>query len=199
VPQKIFAGSHKDDVLVRDDYAAYAKLCLQQQSCWSHLLRKSREAAEDPRASREVITLHGVLKTMFVSLREIIGRPYQKAERVTAYECFKKKIADIINVGYQYKDSREIQTRIVNQNTNLITALLYPNVPLTNNLAERQLRSMVVTRKISGGSRSWEGAKTHAVNMSVFQSLRLQQSSLIPALKNIILSSPSYPQASLLQ
>lgn len=190
VPQEIFAGSHEDDVLVRDDYAAYAKLNMQQQSCWAHLLRKSREAAEDNRASQEVKNFHALLMTMFASLRELIGQPYQQKERTDAYECFKKQIETIINAKYQHKDSREIQTRIANQNTNLITAILYPNVPLTNNLAERQLRPMVVTRKISGGSRSWEGAKTHAVNMSIFQSLRLQQNPLVPALKNIILSHP---------
>lgn len=189
VPQTILGGSHPDDVLVRDDYAAYAKLHLRQQSCWAHLLRKSREAAEDSQASQEVKDLHAVLKTMFASLRELIDKPFQQQEREIAHEYFKKQIADIINANYQYKDSKEIQTRIANQNINLITALLYPNVPLTNNLAERQLRPMVVTRKISGGSRSWEGAKTHAVNMSVFQSLRLQQAPLVPALKNIVLSS----------
>lgn len=189
VPQTLLSGSHEDDVLVRDDYGAYAKLPLRQQSCWSHLLRKSREAAEDQKASQEVKHLHAHLKSMFASLREIIGQPYQQTERETAYECFKMQIENIINSQYQHEDSRKIQTRIANQNTNLITALLYPNVPLTNNLAERQIRPMVVTRKISGGSRSWEGAKTHAVNMSIFQSLRLQQEPLVPALKNLLLSS----------
>lgn len=189
IPQEILAGSHKNDVLVRDDYAAYAKLCLQQQSCWAHLLRKSREAADDPHASQEVKNLHAVLKTMFASLREIIDKPYQREDRAAAHECFKKQIENIINTTYQFKDSRKIQTRIANQYINLITALLYPNVPLTNNLAERQLRPMVVARKISGGSRSWEGAKTHAVNMSIFQSLRLRQNPLVPTLKNMILSS----------
>lgn len=189
VPQVILGGSHADDVLVRDDYGAYEKLRLKQQSCWAHLLRKSREAAEDNQASQEVKNLHALLKTMFASLQEITGQPYQQTEREVAHECFKKQIENIINANYRHEDSRKIQTRIANQNTNLITAILYPNVPLTNNLAERQLRPMVVTRKISGGSRSWEGAKTHAVNMSVFQSLRLQQNPLVPTLKNIILSS----------
>jgi hypothetical protein len=38
IPQKILAGSHPQDVLVRDDYGAYTKLQLLHQSCWAHLL-----------------------------------------------------------------------------------------------------------------------------------------------------------------
>ncbi len=69
---------------------------------------------------------------------------------------------------------KAIQTRITNQNTNLITALLHENATLTNNHAERMIRPMVIIRKISGGSRSDRGAATHAVNMSVMQTLALK-------------------------
>ena len=189
VPQTLLGGSHADDVLVRDDYGAYTKLPLRQQSCWAHLLRKSREAAEEVRASQEVKDLHAFLKAIFTGLQAVLAQPYLQKERAASHEDFKKQIEKIVNANYRHKDVRDIQTRIANQNTNLITALLYPNVPLTNNLAERQLRPMVVTRKISGGSRSWDGAKTHAVNMSIFQSIRMQQNPLVPALKNMILSS----------
>jgi len=189
VPEEILAGSHKNDVLVRDDYAAYAKLHLQQQSCWSHLLRKGREAADNPHASQEVKDLYAFLKTMFASLQDLLAKPYRRVERKAAYEKFKRDIEYIINTCYCSQDAREIQTRIANQGTNLLTAILHPNVPLTNNLAERQLRPMVVTRKISGGSRSLEGAKTHAVNMSIFQTIRMQQHPIVSTLKNLILSS----------
>jgi len=66
--------------------------------------------------------------------------------------------------------------------------LLYENVPLTNNLAERALRPLVITRKISYGSGSPEGAKAHMVNMSIFQTLLLQGKSLLPALKSAMLA-----------
>ncbi|MBI3815192.1 MAG: transposase, partial [Nitrospinae bacterium] len=80
-------------------------------------------------------------------------------------------------------------TRIANQGINLLTTLLYNNVPLTNNLAERGIRPMVVIRKISGGNRSQEGAKTHSVNMSILQTIRFQQQPIISTLKNYLSSS----------
>jgi len=189
VPEKILNGSHPDDVLVRDDYAAYRKLLLKHQSCWSHLLGDSGEAAKQPGASAEVCRLHRNLKQMYASICKIIAQPFERGSRQVAYDHFSKEIQNIVKAKYHHQDTRKIQVRIANQGTNLLTALLYDNVPLTNNLAERGIRPMVVTRKISGGSRSLEGAKTHAVNMSILQTIRLQQQPLIPILKNYLLST----------
>lgn len=69
----------------------------------------------------------------------------------------------------------------------MLTAILYPDVPLTNNLAERQIRPAVVVRKISGGSRSHEGAQAFAVNFSLIQTIRMRNQALIPTLKVLLL------------
>lgn len=177
---------HKDDVLVRDDYAAYQKLDLQHQSCWAHLIRKSREAAEHKKASKEVKRFHHKLKDIYVSLKETVEAPYDSIHRQGVHHIMKIKLQEIIDTKYQEKDSLRIQTRISNQNTNLITALLHDGVPLTNNLAERMLRPLVITRKLTGGSRSHEGAVTHATNMSIVQTIGLQNKPIIPTLKNLI-------------
>lgn len=189
VPERILTGSHHDDVLVRDDYAAYHKLPINHQSCWAHLLRDSNEAAKVPDASIEMVTLHEELKKLYSSLKEIIATPFKDSERKTAYDRFGKELQHIVEAKYHHQDTMKIQSRISHQKTNLITALLHDNVPLTNNLAERGIRPMVVMRKISGGNRSQEGAKTHAVNMSILQTIRFQQQPLIPTLKNYLVSS----------
>ena len=41
------------------------------------------------------------------------------------------------------------------------------NVPADNNLAERELRSVVIARKVSFGSQSINGAKTRGILMTV--------------------------------
>ena len=185
VPQKML-GSSPPGVLIRDDYAAYKKLNLPQQSCWSHLLRNSREKAERENSSQEMRDLHVALKTMFGELSEIIQQKMSAKKRKETHHLYKEKIQTIIDTEYISKDVKEIQTRITNQNTNLITALLYLGVPLTNNEAERNIRKMVVTRKISGGSRSDNGAATHAVNMSIIQTLALKKESLVSELQKIL-------------
>lgn len=185
VPQKIL-GVSPPGVLIRDDYGAYKKLDLPQQSCWAHLLRNSKEKEEKDNSSREMRDLHAALKVMFLELSEIIKKNLTQKEREKFHKIYQRKIGKIINTRYAVSDAQEIQTRIVNQNTNLITAVLYPGVPLTNNEAERNIRKMVVTRKISGGSRSDKGAATHAVNMSIIQTLALKKESMVSELKKLL-------------
>jgi len=189
VPEKTLEGSHPKDVLVRDDYRAYTKLPLLHQSCWAHLLRVSHEEAVHPKASSEVKKLHETLKEMFDDIDKIIKRVFDSRERKIEYKRYSKKIQHIIKAKYKEEDSQRIQTRIANQNTNLITALLHENVPLTNNLAERAIRHIVVIRKISGESKSNNGTLTMAVIMSILQTLMLQKKNLVKAIKESIFSS----------
>jgi transposase len=169
-------------ILVRDDYGAYTKLPLQQQSCWAHLLRKSHEEVARDGASVEMQELHKKLKALFLLLQEAIQQPFNKKHRQELYAWYTNDLQEIIQSSYESEDAKRIQTRVRHQYTNLLTALVYEGVPLTNNLAERAIRPLVVTRKISGGSRSVEGAKTHAVNMSVIETFCKRKQPLLTSL-----------------
>lgn len=187
VPEKIFKDCYDDKhTIVHDDYGAYQKLLFNHQSCWSHLLRVSHDATVLPKASDEIKELHKYLSNLYDELSVIVDGPFIKKEREIYYEKYKKIIFDIINKQYKEKDTLKIQTRISNQKENLITAIIFENVPLTNNLSERCIRPFVITRKVSGGSRSKEGAKTHAVNMSIVQTIKMQKLNLFDTLKQYL-------------
>ena len=189
VARSVLEGSSKDDVLIRDDYAAYKKLPLNQQSCWAHLLRKSKEEATQKHPSKQMKALHFNLKNIYQQLAEIICQPFNQKIRYSTYQYYSTQIQDICITKFRAKDARRIQTRIKHQGNNLLTALLYQDVPLTNNAAERQIRPAVVVRKISGGSRSNLGAETFAVNFSIIQSIRMRNQPLIPTLQNLLLKN----------
>jgi hypothetical protein len=174
-------------VLVRDDYGGYMHLQLPQQSCWAHLLRKSHEATLSPDASPEVKQLHQQLKQLFLLLSEDVKKPFNKEERQKLYQWYRKDMEKIMATNYQSHDAQKIQTRIKNQNTNLLTALLYPDVPLTNNPAELSIKQVVGLRKISGGSKTHRGARIHAVNLSVIETIRKQKLPLLDTLQEYIL------------
>ncbi len=186
IAKEIFEGSK--GVLTRDDYAAYNIVDCEQQSCWTHLLRKSHDAAHHENASEEVVKLHKILKDLFDLLSEDCRKPFNLEERKELYLWYKKDLEKIISTNYQAADAKKIQTRIRNQNTNLLTALLHEGVPLTNNAAEQAMRAIVITRKISGGSKSKEGAKTHAVNMSVIETINKQKLPLLDTLQKYLLN-----------
>lgn len=175
-------------VLVRDDYGAYTKLSMSQQSCWTHLLRKSYDAKEAEGASEEVKGLHSKLKQLFTLLLEDLAQPFDEGQRQILHTWYMQDLSKIVTTIYISKDAQAIQTRIKNQGANLLTALLYDSVPLTNNAAERAIRPLVVTRKISGGSKTPQGARTHAVNMSIVETINKQQLPLLATLKSYLLS-----------
>lgn len=180
------ANTNQDHVLIRDDYAGYKNLNLNHQSCWAHLLRKSKEETKQKNCSKQMKLLHQTLKQMFQELAGITSQPFNLAQRQKSYQHYKGQLNQIIQTKFRAKDTRRIQTRIRNQNTNLLTALIYQDVPLTNNAAERQIRPAVIIRKISGGSRSDKGAETMAVNFSIIQSIRMRNQPLIPTLQTML-------------
>jgi len=187
VPERML-GKAPPGILVRDDYGGYKHLECPQQSCWAHLLRVSKEKTEREGSSKKMKSLHKKLKKMFSELSKIIESDFDKQKRQKAYDLYTNKTQAIIRKKYKSEDVKALQTRIINQNTNLITALKYPNVPLTNNEAERNIRKMVVTRKISGGSRSKKGAEIHAVNMSIIQTLHKRKESLATGLRMLLVT-----------
>ncbi|MEA1936655.1 MAG: IS66 family transposase [Patescibacteria group bacterium] len=180
VPDKILT-KNPQGVLVRDDYHSYKHLDMPQQSCWTHLLRVSREMK-----SKESKKLHKELKRIFKQLNKIVNSEFDKDSRKKEYSKYGKRLQKIIKRKYKQKDTKQVQTRIKNQNINLITALQYTNVSLTNNHAEQQIRPLTVQRKISGGSRSNQGAKTQAVNMSIIQTLKLRGKDLSKELQLLL-------------
>jgi len=187
VPERILKNCHPEDVLVRDDYAGYKKLPFVHQSCWAHLLRESHKEVIQKTASVEMKQLHLQLKLLYLNLKEETAKPFIKEKRQKIHNELLAQLLSISNTVSSAEDAQRIQHRIASQNKNLLTALLYENVPLTNNIAERVIRPMVVTRKISGGSRSNNGAKIHAINMSIIKTLQMKKKPLPQTLSKLIL------------
>ena len=71
----------------------------------------------------------------------------------------------------------------------LFTFIVEPRAGADNNPAERSLRPPVVSRKISGGTRSQQGSETKSILASLFGTWRLQGLDPYRAL-NSLLSQP---------
>jgi hypothetical protein len=71
-------------------------------------------------------------------------------------------------------DVRRLAKRLMRYSDFLFTFLDYEDVPFENNHAERQIRPAVIIRKNSLSNRSDRGAKTQAVLMSVYRTLKLR-------------------------
>lgn len=162
-------GEDPGGVLVSDFYGVYAWRRGQHQYCWAHLLREAREVA-------------AVGGPVAVRLRETLTALYREAEIAAtsgASQAVRERQAD--RLAARLSDLRKgksrcagvekLKTRIANFQDHLLTFVREPSVEPTNNRAERALRPLVLLRKTSGGSRSWDGARALAVLLSCRQSL----------------------------
>ena len=74
-------------------------------------------------------------------------------------------------LAVQCKECRRIERYV----TELFVFVAVPGVPSENNAAERSLRHVVSTRKISGGTRSEQGANSKMALASVFGTWRTRE------------------------
>lgn len=189
VPQEIIGGKNcrKDSVLTTDSYAGYDSIECEHQRCWSHLLRIIRDKLKIYPDSEELKTLNNTLGNLFGELSDVVSRPFEIHEREQAYQYAWPILEGIISSTYSCPHTKKIQTRIRNDNKELLTAILHEGVPLTNNVAERAIRPMVIFRKNTGGSKSDDGAKTTAVIRSVVQTIKVRKQPLVETLKEELL------------
>lgn len=189
VAEDCLDGCDPSSVLVRDDYAGYTKLDLKQQSCWAHLLRKSRDYAKLEGSCEKIKDLEKELTQLYEQIDEFINKPeILKKQRNHEYRKQLNRLTEIAKRGYADCEAcKRVVYRIKKQKENLLTAIRYKGVPLTNNQAERDLRKPVLMRKITGGSQSKLGAETTAVNMSVVQTIDKLGLNLVTEISNLLL------------
>ena len=77
----------------------------------------------------------------------------------------------------------------------LFTFVEHPQVPSENNAAERVIRSRVIARKISGGTRSAAGSQTMAVLSRLFATWQLRGEESLSACRQMLQEAQQQPLA----
>jgi transposase len=70
---------------------------------------------------------------------------------------------------YRNPANRRLANHLRHEQPWLFTFLHWPGLDATNHAAERAIRGMVIARKVWGGNRTWEGARTQQVLVSVLR------------------------------
>ena len=154
-------GEKEDRVIISDGYAGYQNLPGDKQQCWVHLIRVAK--IHSPPLYEDLVILY---KKLLLELE----KPIEQRNKIK----FEKDFTELILKDYKKDQSSKVKNRMKKHQYFLFTCLDYDNVLPENNTAERAIRHQVVMRKIFGGSRSLDGAKTHEVNTSVIETLRRQ-------------------------
>lgn len=165
-------GDAFEGVLVTDFYAAYDHYAGLHQRCWAHLLRDIHALCgvyPDDAAlhgwAEAVHTLYQEAKAFAAPDERVRERKRLEREERLLQVC-RPFVADPLAV--QGRLCRRIHRYI----RELFTFVQYPAVPSENNAAERSLRHLVTSRKISGGTRSGEGTESKMILSSLFGTWR---------------------------
>ena len=178
------------------DYGAYNVHQGLHQRCWTHLLRDIRQLKEKYPGHQGLVEWAQQVREVYDHAQAYPGpdpglpETVQHAQRVKQQQQFQEQLLDICKpyVGSDAPMSVLCQ-RVERFLPELFTFVADPLVSADNNAAERSLRPAVVSRKISGRTRSPEGSTTKSVLASLFGTWRLRGRNPCHAL-NSILSQP---------
>ena len=93
-----------------------------------------------------------------------------------------QRLEAILKIPAKTLSAAAIQKRLIVQKIGLVNSLLY-TPDGTNNLAERELRPIVINKKISHGSDTFAGMETTAILGSIIQTLSKNEENFIPQLR----------------
>jgi transposase len=185
---QLLGGYH--GVIMADGYGAYAALAraapdLTLAHCWSHVRRKFIEVQEFYRGPcDEILSLIGELFAIergLPALRRLQGDTRDEALHVIrdVRTTQSRRVVDRIrDWAYTQRCTpgsglRKAIDYMLGLWVGLTRFLDDPRVPLTNNLAERELRTVVIGRKNHYGSKSRRGTEVAAILYSLLETAQL--------------------------
>ena len=159
--------------LMSDGYRQYRKYG-KRLRCLVHIIRKARGMSESchPEASEFGKKVLEIIKLFISGIYEARGDP-----SINLMERYSEKLEELKTLCEKYRNHEHEKTKklareLLNDWDAIWNVLRYPQLPITNNLAERALRHWVISRKISYGTRTKQGSRSYAVLASVVDTCR---------------------------
>jgi transposase len=173
-------------VLVVDRYNGYNKIPISIQYCYAHLLRNVQDLEKEFPQNAEIKSFVEALAPQLVGAMSLRTMDISDKQFKQQAAKIKRKIIQITNHQARHPAIQKIQDIFRDKADRLYHWADDRAVPADNNLAERELRPLVIARKISFGSQSQEGARTRETLMSVLHTLKKRTPDVAGALKSAL-------------
>lgn len=162
VPLKLL-GRAFDGTVIADFYSAYNRVNGKKQRCLTHLMRELRELKAADRRFADCPLSRRLMRWC----REALRLKKRQAELAQADDERKvlrleARLDELVRSRWEHADATRLCQRLRRHRQEMTRFLWEAELDGTNNAAERALRPAVVMRKITGGSRSNEGAAAWA-------------------------------------
>ena len=175
-------------VLVSDCYAAYHHYDGPKQRCWAHLLRDIHDLRtlypDAAPLARWADAVHGIYDRA-----RACTHPQAKRRRTAQLALERQLLAFCQPFRHDPSATQaKLCRRIERHLKELFVFVAEPAVPSDNNAAERSLRHLVISRKISGGTRSERGTERKMTLASLFGTWRAQGLNPLAACRQLLVS-----------
>lgn len=161
-------GKKATGTVTVDGFSAYQTLArktkLLLQRCWSHHLGDAAEIAEF--YGQEALEIKDGLTAIYAKAKGFAGHG---TERDVAK--LKEQLEALLRRPFKSHHCATFARNLLARPEELFRFVTNPDVDGTNNRAERAIRPLAVVRKISGGSRSANGARIRGVLTSIQQTM----------------------------
>jgi transposase len=172
VALEVFGPRRLPGTLVVDRYAGYNKVLCAIQYCYAHLLREVQDLGKEFAQQAEVQRFVETLAPLLAQAMKLRAQGLKLLEFRQQAREIKRQIMGSVQTPARHPGIQKVQNLFRENAPRLYHWARHPSIPAENNRAERELRPLVIARKISFGSQSEQGLKTREVLMSVLHTLR---------------------------
>jgi len=162
-------GHHYSGIIICDGLSAYEEYSKYLQRCWAHILRETKEMAEQYDYAKP---MHQWMKDLFAMVKSASVKDSLKKRRKLYDKCI-QEMKWLIEKFSLYNHLAKVVTTIKNGLDFWFTRIIHPQIEPTNNKGERSLREIVVIKKIMGTLRNQDGADILAKMMTLISTWRL--------------------------
>ena len=166
-----------NNVLCTDGYQAYNPLELLKQRCNGHVQKRIKDLQSRLIDAASQHSLN-IISSLFKTAQALLGRRESMPDNMYRDELFRleKCFDDWLWLSEESKQPELLKLRrhLLKHRPEWFQYLYQPGLPATNNLAERQIRPGVITRKLGGCNKSWRGALTTRIVASLAATCRQQ-------------------------
>ena len=163
---------------ITDDYGVYTNIFKKGRHalCWAHPLRKFRDLKNSNSLNKKNKQQCKICYEQFAQLYQkviIVNQSkYNRKERIENKKILMSQFEKILKATKNGQKKLEtIKKTLIRKKEEYFVCVTEPNVPTTNNKAERSLRHLVIKRKKSFGSKTPKGAEVMSILYSVAMSL----------------------------
>ncbi len=159
--------------LMSDGYQTYRRYG-KRLRCLAHLLRKARGLSESLNQEAQAFgekTL-SYMADFIAGIYRARAGPEENLKEELAPQLVELKAWCEQHRQSEHEKTRQLAREFLNDWEAIWAVLEHPELPITNNIAERALRHWIIARKISYGTRTKQGSRAFALLASVIETCR---------------------------